>query len=114
MKSVPGIEELLEHPSRVADLPVEAARDLLVRTAALQAALSVRILPVTAAEGSYDQHGDRFLDAEHVGSMIGKSKSWVEHNVEQLPEPRRVGGERRWSEREMRRWMQTCPAWSEQ
>jgi len=45
MKSVPGIEELLENPSRVADLPVEAARNLLVRTAALQAALSVRVLP---------------------------------------------------------------------
>jgi predicted DNA-binding transcriptional regulator AlpA len=114
LSSMPEIEELLENPSRVADLPPEAARTLFVRLAALQAALTVAVLPAPAAARSPLQNGDRFLDAEEVGAMIGKSRSWVEHNVEELPEPRRVGGERRWSEREIQHWMQACPGWSEQ
>ena len=74
MKAIPGIEELLENPSKVADLPVESARNLLVRTAALQAALSVRVLPGSPAETSRVEHSDRFLDAEQVGSTRGDPK----------------------------------------
>lgn len=111
---MPAIEELLENPSRVADLPAEAARLLFVRLAALQAALTVAVLPATTPDRSPSQNGDRFLDAEEVGALVGKSRSWIEHHVDELPERRRVGGEGRWSEREIRRWMEHCPRWSDE
>jgi predicted DNA-binding transcriptional regulator AlpA len=57
--------------------------------------------------------GDRLLDASEVGRLIGKSRGWVEHNVADLPERIRVGGEGRWSERELQRWMVNRPRWSE-
>jgi predicted DNA-binding transcriptional regulator AlpA len=113
LSSMPAIEELLDNPSRVADLPTEAARALFVRLAGLQAALTVAVLPASAPEKSPSQKGDRFLDAEEVDAMIGKSRSWVEHNVDELPERRRVGGEGRWSEREIQRWMQNRPHWDD-
>ena len=80
---------------------------------ALQAALTTTLLPALSLEKPA-QDGDRFLDASEVGAMIGKSRSWVEHNVDKLPERRRLGGECRWSEQEIQRWMQNAPRWSEE
>jgi predicted DNA-binding transcriptional regulator AlpA len=113
LSSTPEIHELLENPSRVAELPPEAARTLFVRVAALQAALTTTLLPTLSLEKAA-QNGDRFLDATEVGTMIGKSRSWVEHNLDKLPQRRRVGGEGRWSQREILRWMQNAPRWSEE
>ena len=111
---MPAIEELLENPSKVADLPAEAARILFVRLATLQAALAVAVLPVALPTKAPSQNGDRFLDAEEVGRLIGKSRSWIEHNVDQLPPRRRVGGEGRWSEQEIQHWMLHAPRWNEE
>jgi hypothetical protein len=113
VSSTPEIRELLEDPSRVAELPREAVLALYTRMAALQAALTAALLPPASPEKP-QQDGDRFLDAAGVGTVIGKSRSWVEHNVEILPERRRVGGEGRWSEREIQGWMKNAPRWSEE
>jgi predicted DNA-binding transcriptional regulator AlpA len=111
--SIPEFHDLLEDPSRVAELPEEAARTLFVRVAALQAALTAALLPAPSSN-KQRQDGDRFLDAAEVATVIGKSRSWVEHNVDILPERRRVGGEGRWSEREIQRWMQNAPRWRDE
>jgi predicted DNA-binding transcriptional regulator AlpA len=113
MNIAPTFEDLLADPSRVHELPLAAARTLFVRLAALQATLTTAILPVTPIE-KRTSTTDKFLDAAEVGAMIGKSRSWVEHHVGDLPERRRVGGEGRWSEREIQHWMQNCPTWSEE
>jgi hypothetical protein len=44
MNSAPTFEDHLADPSRVRELPTAAARDLFVRLAALQAALTTAIL----------------------------------------------------------------------
>jgi predicted DNA-binding transcriptional regulator AlpA len=112
LSSTPEIHELLENPSRVAELPPEAARILFVRLAALQAALTVAILPASASEKSRSQNGgDRFLDATEVGVVIGKSRSWIEKNTDVLPKRKKVGGEGKWSEREIQMWMRHREAW---
>jgi predicted DNA-binding transcriptional regulator AlpA len=51
------------------------------------------------------------LDADELGRVIGKSRGWIDHNMCDLPAPLRVGGERRWSEREIQRWIRSCPRW---
>jgi predicted DNA-binding transcriptional regulator AlpA len=114
LSSTPDIRELLEDPSRVADLPAEVARALFVRVAALQAALTVTVVPASTPDDSPTYHGDRLLDAEQVGRLLGKSRSWVDHHVEDLPPRRRVGGEGRWSEKEIQRWIQNAPRWNEE
>jgi predicted DNA-binding transcriptional regulator AlpA len=113
VNSAPTLDDLLSDPSRVRELPPAAARELFVRLATLQAALTTAILPSVSFE-KRTPTVDRFLDAAEVGEMIGKSRSWVEHHVVELPERRRVGGEGRWSQREVEAWMHRCPSWSEQ
>jgi predicted DNA-binding transcriptional regulator AlpA len=49
-----------------------------------------------------------------LAKRIDKSRSWLEANLDSLPEPFRVGGERRWSEREIEQWIARRPRWSEQ
>jgi len=110
LSCTPDVRELLDEPSRVAELPPEAARTLFVRVAALQAALTAAMLPPLSLEKPA-QNGDRFLDATEVGAMIGKSKSWVEKNTAELPPRRKVGGEGKWSEREIQTWMKHRDAW---
>jgi predicted DNA-binding transcriptional regulator AlpA len=113
VRATPSFEDLLANPSRAAELPAAAARELFVRLAAVQAALTTALLPAQSPEKS-SENGDRFLDAAEVGVRIGKSRSWVEHHVEELPERRRVGGEGRWSERELERWMASRPRWGDE
>jgi predicted DNA-binding transcriptional regulator AlpA len=113
LRATPSLGELLANPSRAAELPAPVARELFVRIAAVQAALTTALLPALSPE-KFSHTGDRFLDAGEVGARIGKSRSWVEHHVEELPERRRVGGEGRWSERELERWMANRPRWGDE
>jgi hypothetical protein len=74
LRATPSFEDLLANPSRAVELPAAAARELFVRLAAVQAALTTALLPAQ----SPSWNGDRFLDAAEVGARIGKSRSWVE------------------------------------
>ena len=108
----PSVAELLEDPMRVTELAPGASRSLVVRLAALQAALTVALLP-SPQQAKPSRDGDRFLNAGEVGTMIGKSRSWVEHNHAELPARRRVGGEALWLASEIGRWMVNRPRWDE-
>jgi predicted DNA-binding transcriptional regulator AlpA len=111
LRATPSFEDLLANPSRAAELPAAAARELFVRLAAVQAALTTALLPAQSPEQSSSWNGDRFLDATEVGAIIGKSKSWVEKNTGSLPARRKVGGEGKWSEREIQTWMKHREPW---
>lgn len=107
---IPSLDELATNPARATDLPPEVTRALFVRVTTLHGALLASLLGVPMQAPSQNG-GDRFLDAAEVGVMIGKSRSWVEKNTEALPKRRKVGGEGKWSEREIQQWMRHRELW---
>lgn len=113
LRLIPNFAELLDDPIRAAELPADAARLLLVRVAALQAALSAALMPPSSAATASASHGDRLLGVADVAVKVGKSRSWVEKHVDELPPRRRVGGEGLWSERELEAWIRTRPRWDD-
>ena len=111
VRGLPSLDELAAHPERVTDLPPEVVKRLLVRHAAVGELLLARLIETLVIEPK--NGADRFLDAADVATIIGKSISWIDHNLDELPAPRRLGGERKWSERELLRWMQNRPRWDD-
>jgi predicted DNA-binding transcriptional regulator AlpA len=110
LRVVPTLDELATDPAKAVMLTPEVAKALLVKVAGLHVVLLISALtttPTPSANGT-----DRFLDAADVGAMIGKSKSWVEKNTESLPKRRKVGGEGKWSEREIQAWMRHRETWA--
>jgi len=110
LQTLPSLDELAADPSKVNVLAVEVVKQLLVRHATLGEVLLARLIAVPTPERKPDGT-DRFLDASAVGAMIGKSRSWVEKHPEVLPKRRRVGGEGKWSEREIQQWMKYRETW---
>jgi predicted DNA-binding transcriptional regulator AlpA len=107
--TVPTLDELAADPVRVATLPTDTAKVLLAKVAGLHALLLTSAM--AAPPSSSINAADRFLNASEVGAMIGKSVSWVEKHVDELPKRRRVGGEGVWSEREVQAWMRRRETW---
>lgn len=115
LRALPSLDELLRDPARAAELPVDAARALYARASALTGALLVRSMAADPAEnGRPHASGDRLLGPADVAARIGKSRSWVEKNTDELPPRRRVGGEGRWSESEIEAWIRSRPRWREE
>jgi predicted DNA-binding transcriptional regulator AlpA len=116
LHALPTLDDLAAHPERAAELPPETVAALHYRAVRVLMALEA---PLLARSGRVDRAAepngsDRFLDAEQVGVLIGKSKSWVEKHPEELPKRRRVGGEGKWSEREIQQWMKHRETWEKQ
>lgn len=120
LRTAVALEDLLGEPAKVGDLLPAAAmgllRDCEARLTAYQGLRDALLIRAFSANGSSPGRRDednRLLDAAEVGQLIGKSRSWVEHNISELPERIRVGGEGRWSEHEIQRWMLNRPRWNE-
>jgi predicted DNA-binding transcriptional regulator AlpA len=111
LQTVPTLDELAADPAKAMKLPIEVAKALLVKVAGLQAALLTSAL--TSALTPTTSSIDRFLDTGEVAAMIGKSRSWVEKNTAELPRRRKVGGEGKWSERDVQQWMKHREFWKD-
>jgi predicted DNA-binding transcriptional regulator AlpA len=100
--SLPSAAELLDQPELAYELPVDAARKMMLRCASLMAALQVAAAhpPVSAL----DHSGDDFLDIAGVARELDLSRSWVEKNLHRLPEPKMLGARRRWRRADIRMW----------
>lgn len=120
--AIPNLEDLVADLGLIGNLPPAAARDLLrdaeTRIAQYYAVRDALLIRAVVGNGAALERkrsdGDRLLSITEVAKRIDKSRSWVEANLGELPEPLRVGGERRWSEREVEGWMARRPRWSEQ
>ena len=109
---MPTLDDVARDPSMATALPLEVVEQLLVKHNAAGQALLARLLAARAQNGAPARNEtDRFLDAGQVGAMIGKSKSWIEKNPEGLPKRLKVGGEAKWSERELQAWMKRREPW---
>jgi predicted DNA-binding transcriptional regulator AlpA len=119
--AIPTVEDLVADLCLIGNLPPATASDLLrdaeIRIAQYHAVRDALLIRAVAGNGvALDRkktEGDRLLSVTEVAKRIDKSRSWIEANLGELPEPLRVGGERRWSERELEQWMERRPRWSE-
>jgi predicted DNA-binding transcriptional regulator AlpA len=120
--AAPTVEDLVADLGMVGDLPPATAKHLLrdaeTKIAQLHAVRDALLIRAVVGNGGPLERkraeGDRLLSITEVAKRIDKSRSWLEANLDSLPEPFRVGGERRWSEREIEQWIARRPRWSEQ
>jgi predicted DNA-binding transcriptional regulator AlpA len=102
--SLPSVSDLLDRPELAYDMPVDAARKLMLSCASLMEALRVAASSRVAAT---DHSGDDLLDARGVAAELGVSRSWIEHNLHRLPEPKLIGSRKRWRRADIRVWKRT-------
>jgi excisionase family DNA binding protein len=55
-----------------------------------------------AVKGSKD---DRLLDIDELCKVLNVQKAWVYHNVKKLPFVRKIGGNLRFSNNDLQRWI---------
>ena len=103
---IPTVTEMMEAPHLAYSLPADAARKILLRCAALTAALQVAAAEAIGPEA--DHSADDLLDAHGVARELGMSRSWVAHNAHRLPRPRLIGSRRRWRRADIRAWKGTA------
>lgn len=108
MMAVPTLDELARDPGRAADLPRPLATELTLRALGVVAALAAVGGNEPAAQDPQPP-AEQYLDAAQVADLLGVSKSWVEHNLDELPQRRRFGNRLRWLRSELVTWMRTRP-----
>jgi predicted DNA-binding transcriptional regulator AlpA len=105
-----GVNVLLEHPERVAMLPLEAIAPLLAVVASRQAALSAlqgslasRLIGGAPQTSAVEEH---LLTAEEVARTLGVTKRWVQRRAVRLPFARKLSEHAiRYSDAGLKRWM---------
>jgi predicted DNA-binding transcriptional regulator AlpA len=88
------LQELLQDPHRVADLPRELVPDMLCQLGAIQTALTVRWLTVSVSPGvavSPEPEEDVLLDVDRAAERLGTSKDWLYRHADKLPFTVRLG-----------------------
>ncbi|MEE8494405.1 MAG: helix-turn-helix domain-containing protein [Nitrospirales bacterium] len=106
----PDLAALLLHPERVAELPPEAIPPMLCQLAALQSALSARLLMIPPGNGGPEapEQGDRLLPAEEAAALLGVTPRWLYRHAKRLPFSKRLSRKAlRFSEAGIQKWMAT-------
>jgi hypothetical protein len=118
LRAVPSLKELKPHPERAAELPLPTAAALLsacteeiADLVKLRDTLRLRLASGFAPKGD---DGDRLICAEQVGGMLGRSKSWVDHHLADLPPRKSLLGEPMWLSSDIEKWMKNLPPYGEE
>jgi predicted DNA-binding transcriptional regulator AlpA len=105
------IRAVLDAPERAAEIPPESVPGLLVYLAALQTALSARLLSAPNGHGkapAAPAEPDRLLTAEEAAPVMGVKPRWLYRHARQLPFARRLSRKAlRFSEIGLRRYIAT-------
>jgi predicted DNA-binding transcriptional regulator AlpA len=103
------IRAVLDAPERVAEIPPESVPGLLIHLAAVQTALSARLLSAPNGQGkarATPAEPDRLLTADEAAPVMGVKPRWLYRHARQLPFARRLSRKAlRFSEAGLRRYM---------
>lgn len=112
-----SLDELVAHPERAREVPIEAVLDLLQDCAAAIARYGTLrvslLLRLNAGAGGTTREDQQLLNAAQVAQILGRSQSWVEHNLDALPPRRSLCGQPLWLRRDVERWVQTLPSYGD-
>ncbi len=102
----PDLSTLLQDPARGAEMPPEAIPALLAHLAALQSALTARLLAASTGNGQPEARGeDRLLSVPEAAQKFGVSEDWLYRKASKLPFTVRLGSRLRFSERGIERYI---------
>lgn len=103
----PTLDSIAQNPKLALLLSPEDAAELVLSCAAVMAVLHQRsVAPVTRAAD------DRIINAEELAKILGKSKRWVEGNLEDLPPRRSLVGNPCWLLSDVEDWMRKTPRYN--
>lgn len=107
-----SVDQLLEQPHRVAQVPANEVPGLLVRLSAVMTALAARtaVSPVetTASKDPTPKKQDRNLTVGEAAELLGVKPSWLYRHSAKLPFTRRLSRRAlRFSEKGLRRWLES-------
>jgi hypothetical protein len=100
----------LPPPDAIAALDAAELPALVVRLAALQAAVGARLAAVQPPAPPAD--GDGLLDVKAAAALLGHSESWLRKKGSRLPgfsQPNGRGGRARWSKAALLEWLRCAP-----
>ena len=106
---IPNLSDLIESPERVAELPVNSVLPLIYQLAALQSALTARLLNETPeTNGNTDgPKEDRLLNPDQASALLGVTVKWLYRHANQLPFTMRLSRKAlRFSETGLQHWLQ--------
>lgn len=116
-RSVPSLDELVAEPATAAELPAGAAvamlkrcNEVLAAHEALREALRARIASAATAAGNGKP---ALLSTEDVARLLGRSKSWVEHHLDDLPPRCTLLGAPVWHRRVIEEWVESLPEYGD-
>jgi len=99
LHAVPKLTDLLNHNTKVCELPLEVIPAMLGELEQLKAALWLRLSVPQNGRGESSSSGDRLLDVEETARKLGMTKDYLYRNSNDLPFSVRVGkGQLRFSE----------------
>ena len=105
----PDLASLVAHPEACERVPREAVPHLLSELECLRARLWGRFMqpPAQPANGTRPE-ADRLLDVHETAAILGVDARWLYRRAKSLPFTRRPSPRTlRFSERGLRRWMET-------
>jgi hypothetical protein len=109
----PTLDDLRSDPARVAALPAEAAAALLaqlsVEIAGYETLREALRLRTVAAATAHADDGEQLIGAEEFARILGRSKSWVEQHLDDLPPRRSLLGSPVWVKGDVERWIKALP-----
>ena len=104
---------LIHDPERVAEIAPERVGEVLAEVEALRARLWGRLMQPVSPAGDGDdpaqgKSGDRLLTVAEAAEVLAVDQRWMYRHADQLPFTRRLSPRAlRFSERGLRRWMET-------
>ena len=103
------LNDLLQNPQRVMDLPREVVPDMLCQLGAIQTALTVHWLTASVSQvGAMwpEPEEDVLLDVDKAAQRLGTSKDWLYRHADKLPFTIRLGARQlRFSARGIERYI---------
>jgi len=106
-RGIPSLDEL--DPAKAAELPVEIVKQLVVKHITVVQLLLARLISGSTTDAKPNGDSELIIGTAGFAAMIGRSKSWVEHHLDDLPPRRSLLGEPVWLKRDVERWIRGLP-----
>jgi predicted DNA-binding transcriptional regulator AlpA len=104
--AIPKLEDLVEDPRKVSDIPPETIHEMRGKLAYLDSLLLER-LSLAKRNGDTERPGpgDRLLNVQEAATKLSLSQDYLYRNSDKLPFTVRIGGQLRFSEAGIERYI---------
>ena len=104
--SIPSLADLVSHPTKVKDLPLEAVPNLRGELARLDTLLQMRVAMAQSNGRKSGQDGDQLLSAKITAARLGVCVDYVYKHTDEFPFAVNEGRRVLFSERGLEQYLQ--------